>query len=70
VWFALHVLFAEVDEVRLGPLRLWVPELMTFDPAAGLITAAAAVALLGFHAGLIVTLLGAAAAGMALTLFF
>jgi chromate transporter len=25
LWFALHVLFAEVDVLRVGPLRLWVP---------------------------------------------
>ncbi|MEI9901593.1 MAG: hypothetical protein WDN31_17430 [Hyphomicrobium sp.] len=31
LWFALHVLFRRVDEVHLGPLRLFVPEAGSLD---------------------------------------
>ncbi len=34
VWFALHVLFAEVSEVRAGPLRTIAPDPFTLQPAA------------------------------------
>lgn len=31
IWFALHVFFARVDQVRLGPLNIWTPDLSTLD---------------------------------------
>ena len=31
IWFALHVLFAKVDRLTLGPLTLWRPELASVD---------------------------------------
>lgn len=40
-WFALHVLFARVGEVRMGPLRLSWPELASFDWRAGVLAALA-----------------------------
>ncbi|WP_371924332.1 chromate efflux transporter [Aliihoeflea sp. 40Bstr573] len=64
VWFGLHVLFAQLSEVRAGPLRILLPELATFDAAAALIAVAAAIALLRFHVNLIVVLAGAALVGM------
>jgi chromate transporter len=36
-WFALHVLFAEVGQRQFGPLRLYWPELASFDWRAGLL---------------------------------
>ena len=68
VWFALHVLFAEVGKVSVGPFSLPVPAFSTFDPAAAIIAIAAGVALLRFHANLIVVLAASAAAGAALAL--
>jgi chromate transporter len=70
VWFALHVLFAQVEEVRAGWLR-W----FAFDPwALDLKTGALAliVALLAFrlHRGLIEIVAIAAALGIAMHLFF
>jgi chromate transporter len=64
LWFALHVLFGQTGEARLGPFR--VP---TFDPAAldlralgiGLV---AAVMLFRFHAGVIATVAVAALLGL------
>ena len=39
LWFALHVLFARVDVVEAGPLRLQSPDWTSFDWRAGLISA-------------------------------
>jgi chromate transporter len=64
VWFSMHVLFAEVDEVRTAGVRLLVPEWATLDAAALLITIGAFAALFLLKCGMIRTLLAAAAAGM------
>ena len=46
LWFALHVLFASVPEVTLGPLQLMWPDLTTIRPIPTLIAIFACVALL------------------------
>ncbi|HEX6101793.1 MAG TPA: chromate efflux transporter [Alphaproteobacteria bacterium] len=69
VWFALHVLFAEVRELDAGPFQLLVPELATLDPVALLLAVAALVALLRFHVGMIPVLAGAALCGLIWRLF-
>ncbi|WP_187972244.1 chromate efflux transporter [Aquibium microcysteis] len=68
IWFALHVLFAEVAEASFGPLSLPMPVLSTFDAAAALIAAAAGIALLRFHVNLLAVLCVCALAGAALAL--
>jgi chromate transporter len=43
IWFALHVLFHDIEVVRTGPMRWLVPALSSLDPAAlviGLVGAA------------------------------
>jgi chromate transporter len=65
VWFALHVLFAEVNEHGWAGMRLLVPALRTLDVAAAVIAAGAFVAMLRLHAGMVATLLGSIAAGAA-----
>lgn len=67
-WFAIHVLFAEMREVALGPARLTLPDPASLDPAALLIAVAAGVALLRFHVGLLTVLGCSALAGAAWTL--
>ena len=69
LWFGLHVLFASVGEMRLGPLGVPIPEIATFDPASALIAVAAGIALLRFHVNLFAVLGAAALAGMAALLF-
>jgi chromate transporter len=69
LWFALHVLFARVEQVWLGPLRLWQPVWATLDPAALVLTAAALLVMLRGWLGMIPTLLLCAAAGVALRMF-
>jgi chromate transporter len=63
VWFALHVIFAHVEEVRAYGMRLHVPEVSTLDVGALLLTAGAFVALFRFRFGMIPTLASGAAAG-------
>jgi chromate transporter len=68
LWFALHVLFAEIDEVHFGPMRLLLPDVTSLNPWAFLIAAAAMLAMLRFHVGIVLTLAGAALAGILLHL--
>jgi chromate transporter len=68
VWFAMHVLFAEVADYPLGPFTFPVPDPASFDPASAVIAAIAALALIRFHANLFAVLGAAALAGMAWTL--
>jgi chromate transporter len=64
-WFSVHVLFAEVGEMRTAGVRILVPEWATLDVAALLITIASFGSLFVLRWGMIRTLLLAAAAGLA-----
>lgn len=64
VWFALHVVFARVDDQWYGPLRLHLPAIDSLDPVALILTVAAAIAMLRFHLGLLTTLAAAALCGI------
>ncbi|HEY8571907.1 chromate efflux transporter [Phenylobacterium sp.] len=66
LWFGLHVLFADVREVRAGPLALDIPVLTSVNWASLLLTLVAAIAAFRFKVGVIPLLLGCAAAGVAL----
>jgi chromate transporter len=66
VWFALHVLFAEVGQRSFGLLRLWTPRWETLDVRALVISVLASVAVFRFRAGMITTLAAAALLGVAL----
>jgi chromate transporter len=46
IWFALHVLFAKVETLDIGPMHLQIPDATTLDPTALAIAAIALVALL------------------------
>ena len=70
LWFALHVLFARVTPVALGPLRLWTPDLATFDWQAGALSVLAALLLLWRHMGVISVLAICAGLGLALRMAF
>lgn len=69
LWFGLHVLFADVGRAAFGPIVVPVPDWPTFNPAAALIAAAAAVALIRFHIGVLWVLALAALAGLGVRLF-
>ena len=55
VWFALHVLFGRVDEVRAGPLRYFAFDPLSLDLKAAALAAIAAVLAFGLHRSLIET---------------
>jgi chromate transporter len=63
IWFALHVLFHSVRDLRFGVLRAPVPAWASFDLAALILAAAAVLAMFRFKVGMLPTLAGCAAAG-------
>jgi chromate transporter len=63
LWFGLHVVFREVHETHVGPLRLFVPSLGSVDVAAGVLATLAMLAMFRFHLGLPKTLAGCAILG-------
>jgi chromate transporter len=69
VWFAMHVIFADVDEMWVGPLRLILPNPATLDPLALAVAAIAMLAMLCLKAGILPTIAGAGAFGIALRLW-
>jgi chromate transporter len=64
VWFALHVLFAELHELRFSGLRLDVPVLASINVPASLLTLGAVIAVFRFKVGMIPTLLTCSAIGI------
>jgi chromate transporter len=68
IWFAIHTLFRSVALWRLGPVRFDAPVLASVDPWALLLSVGAAVAVLRFKAGTLVTLGATSAAGVVLYL--
>ena len=68
VWFALHVLFAEVGTLTLGPLTPVWPVWSSLDVASLGLVVGAFVALFGVRIGMIPTLGLSALAGLAITL--
>ena len=68
LWFALHVLFARVDEVRAGPVRWYAFDPATLDWQAGVLAVIAGVLMLRLHRGLVETVAVMAALGIAVRL--
>jgi chromate transporter len=66
VWFALHVLFARVTEVRAGPVRWYAFDVATLDWKAAVLAGLAAVLMLRLHRGLVETVAVMAALGVLL----
>ncbi len=66
VWFALHVLFARVDTVEAGILRLHVPDLASLQPVTMALSLAAAALLFALHRSVLETL--AVTAGLAVAI--
>lgn len=64
VWFSLHAIFGQVNEVTIGPVRLWLPVWQTLDVAALAIAIAAFVALFRFKQSMLAVLGGSAAVGL------
>jgi chromate transporter len=68
IWFAVHTIFRQVHQVRLGPIQVDWPVLPSVDPWALLLSAGAIVAMFWFRAGMIPTLAATSAAGIVLHL--
>ncbi|WP_417205480.1 chromate efflux transporter [Antarctobacter sp.] len=68
LWFALHVLFAALTPIALGPIGFAVPEPATLRRDVLPLIALAALLLLGAKRGVPLTLLTCAASGWALSL--
>jgi len=66
LWFALHVIFKTVTATDYGPLRLWAPELSSFQWDAALLSVLAAILIFAARLGTLTTL--AICAGASLTL--
>jgi len=68
VWFAVHVLFAKVDDVRVGPVRLTVPDVHSVDLWAVGVALVAFVMIFRFKVNLILTLLTCGGIGVGISL--
>lgn len=66
VWFALHVLFARVTIMDVGPMQLNLPDWATFDWRAGVLSLLAAVILFALKWSIFRMLAVLAVAGLAL----
>lgn len=66
LWFAIHVLFARVTVLDMGPLRVQWPDLASFDWRAALIAAVAALLIFRGKRGIITTLAVTATMGLVL----
>jgi chromate transporter len=65
VWFGMHVLFREVNEVRwLGPVTVDLPALSSINYASLVLTLAAIVAMFWFRVGMIPVLAACSGAGV------
>jgi chromate transporter len=65
IWFALHVLFTEVNERRVLDITLDVPEPSSLRVASLILTTGAVLAVFRFKAGMIATLVACASVGVA-----
>jgi chromate transporter len=70
VWFALHVLFGTVSEMRAGPLRWYAFDPFAIDLQVAALAALAAVLAFRLHRGLVELVLVMAALGVALRFIF
>jgi len=68
IWFALHVLFGQMQPLSFGVLNWEVPIWSSVDPVMAALAAAAVLAVFRFHLGLGWLLGGAALAGIAVKL--
>ena len=68
LWFALHVVFADVSEEAVGPIRLFVPDLATVNWVTLSLSGLAVVLLVVLRRGIGMTL--GVCAGLALLLFY
>ena len=66
IWFALHLLFAQVNEQYAGAIRLYIPELDSINPSAVLLSIMAAILIFRLKWNVIKTLAVTSLTGLAL----
>ena len=66
LWFALHVLFAQVGTLQAGPLRLPAPETASLDSRAAILTIVALALVFGLKWGVLRVLASCAVGGLLL----
>ena len=66
VWFALHVLFAQIGERQYGPIRLYWPDMASFNWQAALLSILAIVLIFRLKWNVIKTLAATGVAGLLL----
>jgi chromate transporter len=66
LWFAIHVVWTEVQQVGAGPVRMELPVLASVDWAAAALSALALLAVFRWQWGMVAVLGGSAALGLAL----
>lgn len=64
IWFSLHVLFAEVRQIRIYGMQLDVPVLSTVNLASLVLTLAAVIAVFRFKVGMIKVIAACSLAGL------
>ncbi len=69
VWFAINVVFGQVDKTTYGIVTLLKPQLDSLDPAALGLSIIACIAMLVMRMGMMTVLAGSAALGVAIQLF-
>jgi chromate transporter len=67
LWFALHVAFAAVEPVSLGPVTLWQPDLATLDWRVVVLAVISGILLLRLHWGIVHVLTISALLGLVLS---
>jgi chromate transporter len=67
-WFALHVLFGSVDERQFGPLRIYWPDLATFNWQAAVLAILAAFLIFRLKWNVIAVLITSGLCGVGLAL--
>jgi chromate transporter len=70
IWFVLHVLFAQITEVRSGPLRWYSFDPRTIDLKAAALAIVAAALAFRFHRGMVELVAIMAALGVAVRFAF
>ncbi|MGH8518463.1 MAG: chromate transporter, partial [Panacagrimonas sp.] len=65
IWFVLHVLFADVQEMRTGPLRWYAFDIFSLDLKVAALALVAAILAFRFHRGLVQLVAIMAALGIA-----
>ncbi len=70
VWFALHVLFRQVEPIKHGLLTLWTPTLSSIDWRVALLSVLCGIAAFIYHQSIAVILVMSALAAALLSVFF